>query len=297
VRPGFAIATLALLGGCSGAANTSTEASFNWGDAAVDYDAHRGATTGPSGGGVRGGDPPPTPPWSWQDASTVDCPPSAKLVYVTGPNAELYSFDPPALTFAKIGTITCTSAPSHMTVDRHGIAWVVSAGKLYRVSTTNAECAEVTTWKPNATLFPDFALTFLGTTAAADDALYMLGQGSELLATFNATSGAVTSIGTAKLTATLGDMTSDGDGKLYLLADADPRVLVELDPTSAKSLASYDVNAAPVSDQALAYYGGSFYIFEDTLLFRYDVSTTKQAIALGAAPISVTGAGQSPCVR
>jgi hypothetical protein len=183
-----------------------------------------------------------------------------------------------------------------MTVDRHGIAWVVSDGKLYRVSTTDAQCAEVTTWTPDATRFPDFALAFLGTTASDDDPLYLLGQTSELLATFDATSGAVTPVGTAKLAASIGDMTTDGDGKLYLLIDEDPRTLVQLDPTSAKSLASYEVNSAPVSDQALAYYGGAFYVFEGTLLFRYALATPKQAVSLGSAPISVTGAGQSTCV-
>lgn len=286
------------LAGCGSHATTVTPP-FDWGDAAVDYDAEGRKEPSPSPGptGARGSGGGTSPaPWNWQAASKVDCPASAKLVYVTGPDADLYSFYPPTLAFTKIGKIACTSAPSHMTVDRHGIAWVVSDGRLYRVSTADAACAEVTTWTPDVKRFADFSLAFIGTTASDDDPLYVLGQTSELLASFDATSGAVTPIGTATLTASIGDMTTDGDGRLYLLVDEDPRTLVQLDPASAKSLASYEVNSAPVSDQALAYYGGAFYVFEGTLLFRYDLSTTKQAVALGSSPISVTGAGQSTCV-
>jgi hypothetical protein len=293
-------AALLTLTACGSSATVPDRAaSYDWGDASTSDDAGLRTTSGAgASGGTRGGGggASTTPPWNWQAANAVDCPASAELVYVTGPNAELYSFDPPRLTFTKVGPIGCGVSPSHMTVDRHGIAWVVSDGKLYRVSTTTAVCAEVTNWKPDATGFPDFALTFLGTSATDDDSLYVLGQTAELLAAFDPTSGELTSIGKASLTASIGDLTSDGDGKLYLLVDADPRALVQLAPTSAKTVATYEVNAAPVSDQALAYYGGAFYVFEDTLLFKYDPST-KAVTSVGTAPITVTGAGQSPCVH
>lgn len=46
----------------------------------------------------------------------VDCPPSAKLIDVTGVGAQLWSFWPPTFTFKKIGTLNCTIFPTHMTV-------------------------------------------------------------------------------------------------------------------------------------------------------------------------------------
>src|SRR5262252_7359955 len=54
-----------------------------------------------------------------------DCPAEAELIYLTGVGAELWSFWPPTFTFTKIGTLTCTTYPTHMTVDRQGVAWVV----------------------------------------------------------------------------------------------------------------------------------------------------------------------------
>jgi len=48
-------------------------------------------------------------------------------------------------------------------------------------------------------------------------------------------------------------------------------------------------------DQALAFYGGSFYAFEDNVVYQFDPSTQKTTM-LGKAPLQVTGAGQSTCV-
>lgn len=48
-------------------------------------------------------------------------------------------------------------------------------------------------------------------------------------------------------------------------------------------------------DQALAFWGGSFYAFESNVLCQFDPSTGKTK-TLGNAPLLVTGAGQSTCV-
>ena len=53
--------------------------------------------------------------------ATGNCPPEATLIYVTGEGGALYSFWPPSFTFTFIGNLTCTTAPTHMTVDRHGV--------------------------------------------------------------------------------------------------------------------------------------------------------------------------------
>ncbi len=235
-----------------------------------------------------------------EDASADDgCPEAAKLVYVTGPGSQLWSFYPPTLKFTLIGTMSCLDSPTHMTVDRQGSAWVVSAGNLYKASTADASCAAVPTWTPQ-NAFSDFALTFLGTTNVTDNTLYMLGsnggaQTGGPLGTFDVLSGAVTVVGQVQVPSALGDMTTNGDGTLYYLMDANPTTLYELDPSSGAILKSSAIGAPGGGDQALAFWGGSFYAFEDNVIYQYDVKAATTT-SLGNAPLSVTGAGQSTCV-
>lgn len=226
--------------------------------------------------------------------ATGNCPPQATLIYITGSGGALYSFWPPSFAFTFIGNLTCTSSPTHMTVDRHGVAWVVSGGNLYRASTTDASCTAVTTWKPNpAPSFGDFSLSFVGT-GNVDNSLYMLGNPATL-GLFDTMLGTFTVVGNPPITNSIGDMTSNGDGTLYFLHDINPPTLYELDPKTAMILESWPVAATGGGSQALAFFGGLFYVFEDNAVSSLDTATAKTA-SLGVAPIGVTGAGQSTCV-
>lgn len=236
---------------------------------------------------------------SADDANADDgCPEAAKLVYVTGPGSQLWSFYPPTLKFTLIGTMSCLASPTHMTVDRKGSAWVVSNGGLYKASTADASCAAVPTWTLQGN-FPDFALTFLGTTNATDNTLYMLAASSVgtggILGTFDIVAGSVTTIGQVQVPSARGDMTTRADGKLYYLMDQNPPTLFELAPASAAVIQSSAIQATGGGDQALAFWGGSFYAFEDNVIYQYD-PTKQTTTSLGNAPLSITGAGQSTCV-
>ena len=240
--------------------------------------------TGPVFGGEGG---------SGVDAAADGCPQSATLVYVTGEGSKLYSFYPPDQTFTLIGTLDCLSSPTHMTVDRQGNAWVVSAGQLYKASTADASCAAVPTWKTNGN-FSDFALTFIGVSNAVDNTLYLLSDFGKL-ATFDIASGALTNVGTVGVSSTLGDMTSNGDGSLYFLQDVSTPKLYQFSPTDASTMNTSPISASGGGSQALAFWGGSFYAFENSAIYQYDpmLKTTK---GIGTAPLQVTGAGQSTCV-
>jgi len=259
------------------------------------HDGGGGGTTTSEGGGMtlhtEGG-----LPSSGDDAADdEDCPESAKLVYVTGIGAKLYSFYPPTLKFTLIGTLNCLQEPTHMTVDRTGTAWVVGAdGLLYNASTTTAQCSAVSTWKANPGNFPDFALTFLGTTNAPDTSLYIFGESGEL-GSFNTQSGAVSIIGMPDVHSPGGDMTTNGDGTLYFLMDVTQPELFEFNPTNAAVIKEYAIKATGGGDQALANYGGSFYAFEGMTVNAFDPKTGS-TMFLENAPIQVTGAGQSTCV-
>jgi hypothetical protein len=245
-------------------------------------------------GAMFGDSSPPSDTGTQSDGGDNCCPANAQYIYITGEGAQLWSFWPPTFTFKLVGTLTCTSFPTHMTVDRNGTAWVVGDGDVYKTSTLDATCSQLTTWTPQNG-FDDFALSFIGL-ACGDTTLYMLGQSSGELAHFDIVKGTFTPIGTPSVAGILGDMTTNGDGTLYFLNDALTLHLYELNPASAAVMKTYTIpNASGGGDQALAYFGGRFYAFEDDVVYEYDpvANTTK---SLGNAPISVTGAGQSTCV-
>jgi hypothetical protein len=233
-----------------------------------------------------------------EDVIVIDamgnCPPEATLIYITGSGGALYSFWPPSFMFTFIGNLTCTTSPTHMTVDRHGVALVVADGQLYRASTVDAACAAVTNWTPQPAGFKDFALTFVGTNNN-DTSLYLLGDTSVGL--FDIVMGTFTIVGAPPIPNIMmgGDMTANGDGTLYFLHDISQPVLYDLDPTDAHVLRSFVVSASGGGSQALAYFGGLFYAFEDNVVSSFDTATNTTTF-LGIAPIDVTGAGQSTCV-
>ncbi len=223
----------------------------------------------------------------------ADCPASAQMVYITGEPAELWSFWPPTFTFKKIGNLTCTQSPTHMTVDRNGTAWVVDAtGMIYKTSTKDATCAPAPKWTVHAG-FPDFAISLVGV-KNTDTTLYLLGATD--LASFDYATGTFKDIGPPAVASTGGDMTSNGDGTLYFLqAYVSPHPLYNLNPANAMVIKTYTVQASGVGTQALAYFGARFYAFENNVVNEYDPKTNGVK-SLGTAPLTVTGAGQSTCV-
>jgi hypothetical protein len=247
-----------------------------------------------------------------------DCPASAKLVYVTGEGSQLYSFYPPTFTFTLIGTLSCLGSeytPTHMTVDRTGTAWVAAwvvdpssalyeTSSLYTASTANAACQKFSKWTPQTnSAFSDFALTFIGTTNAVDTTLYLLGAqggsefsgGQAVLGSFDTGTGKLATIGMPNVASAGGDMTTNGDGTLYYLQDTSTLDLYEINPSNAQVLKSLTPGAMGGGDQALAFWGGSFYAFEDNVVYAFDPGTQTTKM-LGNAPLMVTGAGQSTCV-
>jgi hypothetical protein len=276
--------------------NDASSGGSSPGDAARDVATPPEGSTGDGGALV-------LPPGDGGSAN--ECPPEATLVYITGPGSELYSFYPPTLTFALIGTMTClpASGPTHMTVDRQGSAWVLSNGSLYKASTRDASCAPVTTWTPRSNL-PDFALTFLGTTTQPDTSLYILGNSIVMpflqpagapLNRFDVATGTLTSVGLAPVTSAAGDMTTPGDGALYFAIPTTPATIFKIDPATAAVLQTLDAGAQGSINQGFAFWGGSFYLFENGAINRIDPSAHTTTL-LGMAPITVTGAGQSTCV-
>ncbi|MEI9885825.1 MAG: hypothetical protein WDN08_04860 [Rhizomicrobium sp.] len=190
-------------------------------------------------------------------------------MYVTGQGDQLYSFYPPTQTFTLIGKFDCLTSPTHMTVDRQGDAWVVAGGLLYKASTADASCKPVANWTFNFA-YTDFALTFIGVSSSAVDNALFLMNGAAGVATFDTASGKVTPVGTANIGTAPGDMTSNGDGSLYFLRDVEDPTLHQLSPKDASTIGQWPITAKGGGSQALAFWGGSFYAFENSAIFQFD---------------------------
>jgi hypothetical protein len=225
-------------------------------------------------------------------SASNECPESATLVYVTGVGSKLYTFYPPTQKFTLVGTFDCLDNPTHMTIDRLGNAWVVANGQLYKASTADARCTAVSNWSFNVN-YSDFSLSFVGN-QSTDTTLYLLNNASKLSA-FDTASGTLKTIGNVAVSNTIGDMTSNGDGALYFLQDVLTPKLYKFDTTNAMTQSSATLAATGGGSQALAFWGGRFYAFENDAIYEYDPGpkTTKP---LGTSPLQVTGAGQSTCV-
>lgn len=158
---------------------------------------------------------------------------------------------------------------------------------LYKTSTKTAQCAALSSWKQQAS-YGDFALSLVGL-PNNDSLLYVLGQTN--LARFDIITGMFQNVGTLSVP-TFGDMTANNDGTLYSLNDPNPLRLYQVNPASAAVMKTYTINAPGGGNQALAYFGGRFYAFENGAVCEYDTqnNTTKN---VGNAPLQITGAGQS----
>ncbi|MBM4373802.1 MAG: hypothetical protein FJ095_01865 [Deltaproteobacteria bacterium] len=103
-----------------------------------------------------------------------DCGPGKGDIFVLSKEYDLHRFEPKALTFSKVGPLSCpqgggSATPFSMAVDRAGTAWVLyNDGKLYKVSTADASC-DATTFVPNQLGFKKFGMGF-ATDAPGSDA-------------------------------------------------------------------------------------------------------------------------------
>jgi hypothetical protein len=277
-----ALATVAVAAAAIACSSSDAPSGF------LDNDAGTSFVTGDGGVGNFGSDGSA----AGDGGSNGECPASATLVYVTGIGDKLYSWDPQLQKFTLIGTFDCLNNPTHMTIDRLGNAWVVSAGQLYKASTVDAKCSAVSNWSFDID-YLDFSLSFVGN-QNSDKTLYLL-NGDGKLSSFDTAAGALTGIGDVGIANAVGDMTSNGDGSLYFLHDVVDLKLYKFNPTTGATLSTAKINAVGGGNQALAFWGGRFYAFENGEIFEYDpgAKTTK---AVGMAPLQVTGAGQSTCV-
>lgn len=257
----------------------------------------------PGGGGGGGG------------GNEDGCSDDAKLVYVVDSNNTMSKFDPATKTFTNLGTLNCPAqsgaSPFSMGLDRNAIAWVLySSGELFRVDTTNLNCAKSTwTSQQGLTLFGmGFSTDMQGGTT---DTLFVAGGGavqtgsSATLATLNTQTFTATIIGEVS---GWPELTGTGSAELWGWFPSDalglgtPRV-AQIDKATGATIKSYPLQAlagAP-SAWAFAFWGGDFWIFlqkdleTSTTVYQIDGTTGSMKGSTPAPGRTIVGAGVSTC--
>lgn len=229
----------------------------------------------------------------------ADCDAATKLIYVLDTEGLLRGFDPSTEGVKAIGMVTCATAasPYSMTVDRAANAWVVyTDGTLFKVSTKDGSCTS-TDFAPNQLGFTTFGIGFA--TDAEDgksEALYIAGKGVGL-GTIDLSTMKVAKIG--PIDATRAELSGTGAGQLFALqegAAGQPWKISELSKSSGQtiSLKLQSIDESQ-SNFAFAAWGGQFYSWVGTTLFRFDPVTNEAKVLTRSVPFRAVGAGVSTC--
>jgi hypothetical protein len=260
--------------------------------------------------------------------STV-CVEASQWIYTVDTSGTFSRFDPTTLTFTDIGVLACptSSTPNSMAVDQNAVAWVAyDDGNLFKVDTSTGQC-QATSFQPGQYGLQYFGMGFVFDPSTDADTLYIAGgpsQGSPSPATLATVSFPllqVTQIGT--ISDGQPEMTGTGDGGLWgfiprcansALPAPNPNVtdvLLQIDPTSGATLASYSYTPPSGADGgdctgsenwAMKFWGGYFWIFVNTSISKVARDNPATIIPVGDTKDAshpngryIVGAGVSTC--
>jgi hypothetical protein len=257
------------------------------------------ADAGVGGGSIDAG--PDVPPVNCEEAGVT-------YIYLFTQENDLFRFYPPDLSFEPIGPIQCPSAgsatPFSMAVDRKGTGYVLlTNGKIYRVSMSNASCKE-TSFVPLQDGFPTFGMGFSANKNDPGEQLFVAGRDAvRQLATIDTVSMDLNVIGAFDLQIGDFELTGTGDGRLFGLgrdSETSSFHFAEFDPSNAKVLSHITVPVGqPGSAFALAFWGGDFYFFTSinsgksvVTRFRPDDGSLTAVTTVNR---TIVGAGVSTC--
>ena len=288
------VACVAVAFACGGSNNTNV----------FDTDGGGGGSNGDGGGGGGG---------SFTDGGTTGnlggdgssgttgdgCSDAAKLIYVLSAQNDLYSFDPLAKKFTKIGALGCQTdmTPNSMAISRDATAWVNyvrasgagtdTAGSVFKVSTKDASCQPTTialqkNWYRLGMGFSTDSATSTSETlfvaATGNDPLGIGGGSSPGLGKIDLGAMALTPIGGfgGNLDGQNAELTGTGDGRLFgfFIPPQQPSIPGFPPPASSPvSVAQIDKTAGAASGDvplptveipgywAFSFWGGDFYLY------------------------------------
>lgn len=243
---------------------------------------------------------------------TMQCGVGSGLVYVFTTAGDLHAFDPPTLTFRRIGAISCPGAPGRpnsMAVDRAGTAWVnYLDGRTFLVSTRDASC-KPSGIRPGQHGFNNYGMAFVSTgEGLSREALFVSSDGDTFggdngfggLGRFDGTKLTPIAQFSGRLRGMTGELTGTGDGRLFGFFPTRPATLAEIDPKTARVLSEQRLPTISFFGAwAHAFWGGSFYLFwarqgEGSHVSRVSMDGRIEHV-IRDANMQIVGAGVSTC--
>ena len=234
------------------------------------------------------------------------CLEGSQWIYTVDDIGRLATFDPEHLQYTDIGALSCpTSAtPFSMAVDQNAVAWVeYMDGYIYRVDTKTAACTS-TSFSPDPWV-TNFGMGFVYDPDLGKDTLYVAGGETygdmpSTLATISFPSLDLQSV--AEVSFGAPELTGTGDGELWGFAPSFNSVsgvttLARIDQTNGKVLSSmeYPEIFEGANSYALAFWGGSFWLFLGDTIYEVPRDTLESRVALSYSGRRIVGVGVSTC--
>ena len=251
------------------------------------------------------------------DAPRMDCADAdTTLVYAVTESDTLLAFDPATGAFRVRGKLACPDPrhPFSMAVDHAGVAYVLYAdadgaggapGRLFRVSTSTASCAETAFSPPHDRAFDTFGMGFVADRRGGGETLFAASDlpAGGTLARLELPGLAVRAVGRFAPTVARGELTGTGDGRLFAFYSkaAGGSAVALVEAATARVVAETPL---PGVDQgtawAFAFWAGDFYLFTSPgARARSIVTRLRPAdgsiVDVAAYPERITGAGVSTC--
>ncbi len=261
-------------------------------------------------------------PREYRILSTLPCAEGAALVYVVSAEGDLYSFEPDALAFRRIGALDCRAAfdahPNSMAVDRAGTAWLnYTDGSLFKASTRDGSCVRAD-FSVGQHGFGNFGMAFVSTGKdLTDETLFVWGghdwaasgmtfrerdADGEGLASIDRGGKTLAAIGRdpGGLGPMRADLTGTGDGRLYGFFATSPTVMAEIDVATGQTRNVQRLRGVTTGRAwAFSAWGGSFWLYWAPLgtssnVTRLDPDGTTHDV-LRDVGFRIVGAGVSTC--
>lgn len=228
--------------------------------------------------------------------AAMGCSTEATLVYVVDSQRNVYSFEPKALKFTPVGSLSCMSTGTFsMAVDRNAIAYVLGIdGKLARYDIRTKACSMLP-FASSQHGFTTFGMGFASNSkGSSDETLFVASAIGLGLAKIDTSTLLLDPIANFDKLGGRVELTGTGDGQLFGLFEGTPYVLGEVEKTTAKVLSQAPQPPTNVANFAFAFWGGEFYSFIAKDVIRYSPSTKASAKVTSVA-FDVVGAGVSTC--
>jgi hypothetical protein len=238
----------------------------------------------------------------------------------------LYSFDPAAKRFTRIGTLDCNvpygMTPNSMAIDRTATAWVNYveqdgsgrdvAGSLYAVRTSDASCTGASMTLPRGWMHIGMGYATNSATTT-DETLYVAGISSAFgagpgLARVDLSARTVVPIGafSAPLTGQSAELTGTGDGRLFGFFTRAPVSVAPIDgATGATTTPDVLPNVEPPDAWAFSFWGSQFFLYDynradplpSSTVWKVDPTTGAATEYMSPSELGfvIVGAGVSTC--